>query len=75
MNYLFSPSGRIAATQIVTPKQRVKLIPGSNEMDDAVWNDIKDDSTIAQMLEAETLRVISAPSSTPPKTKPNKPEG
>ena len=63
MRYTFTPAGRIAPTTIVTPNQRVKLLVGNNEMDDKVWEQVKDDPTIAEMLENETLRVFG---DTPP---------
>jgi hypothetical protein len=46
------------------------FVPGINELDDATWNAIKDEPEVAQMVESETIRVLSAPVA----PKPVKPE-
>ncbi|MBW4692206.1 MAG: hypothetical protein KME27_10615 [Lyngbya sp. HA4199-MV5] len=80
MRYQFTPANRAGATTIVFANHRVSFIPGVGELDDDVWNDIKDDSTIVEMLEAETLRALTSSPVTPPApatpktTKPTKPE-
>lgn len=68
MRYTFTPTGRFAPTTIVTPNGRAKLLVGNNEMDDKVWDGIKDDPTIAEMLENETLRVFGDTPPTKPET-------
>lgn len=59
MQYTFTPTdGHRAGTTIVLSNAlKIRFEPGTGEVDDAVWAEAKNDSTVKQLLESEVLRV------------------
>lgn len=59
MKYIFTPTDpRTAGTTLVVSESvKVRLEPGTGEIDDTAWNLIKADSTIKAMIESDVLRV------------------